>query len=553
MKRIYLILTLLVCHLTPQAQGVDLREFEGEVNWSEDFSFSLKSGTPEVLGQDGRFLYVLRASGRKSYMEKYNLGNLRLENSVRLDLKYKKKKLELKKGFMYNNNPAIQTTFYNSKQKMIYTFMQVFDKSTLLPGDPVIISKTPKPKMKGIMNKIASAYASDEGEMAGEFYVSESNELGFGLSIIYEEQEDKDSPLFIKEMNGKLFDEKMGLIAEANFEFPTDIFQMTATKVADNGLIYFAGYEQEERITQGFLSDSKRMIKGDLKIFILEVESGKIESIDVGLEDRKVSTFTFRINDKGELVIAGLTYSADVNGISGSFYARFNASYNMVDMNYESFDKDFYTLGWSDSEKEKYEKRKEKAERKGKEVGEPGFSDYYVRDLVVKPDGTSTLLAEQYYVKVVTTTSTTASGSVRTRTTYYYYYKDVIVINFDPSGEILWQTVIDKYQVSTNDGGYYSSFFTVLDGNEVNLIYNVSEASLTDTDDMKRREVRKLKRNKVAKRTIIMADGEIKDEKLFDFEESMKLVPKVCSKAGDDIVFLYARSSKNDRIGTMRW
>ena len=80
-------------------------------------------------------------------------------------------------------------------------------------------------------------------------------------------------------------------------------------------------------------------------------------------------------------------------------------------------------------------------------------------------------MAEQFYIRVVTTTTTSANGGTTTTTTYYYY-NDIIALNFDENGELVWKTVIDKYQMSVNDGGYYSSFFTILQGNDINIIYN---------------------------------------------------------------------------------
>jgi hypothetical protein len=53
---------------------------------------------------------------------------------------------------------------------------------------------------------------------------------------------------------------------------------------------------------------------------------------------------------------------------------------------------------------------------------------------------------------------------------------------------------------------------------------------------------------------LLNEEGGQAKEKLFEFEEGgLKLVPKVCESAGDQIGFLYARSKKGDKIGIVEW
>ena len=174
--------------------------------------------------------------------------------------------------------------------------------------------------------------------------------------------------------------------------------------------------------------------------------------------------------------------------------------------------------------------------------------------MIVKPDGTTTLLAEQYYVHVVTTTTTSANGGTTTTTTYYYYYNDIIALNFEENGELVWKTVIDKHQMSVNDGGYFSSFFTILQGNDINIVYNDRESNMVDTEGMSVAEKKKLRRNIIGKRVLLSDDGEQASEKIFEFEEGgLRLVPKVCGAVDENTTFLYARAGSGDKIGLIEW
>ena len=142
----------------------------------------------------------------------------------------------------------------------------------------------------------------------------------------------------------------------------------------------------------------------------------------------------------------------------------------------------------------------------------------------------------------------------RTNTPSHVNPVDVIAVNFNAEGEILWKSVIDKYQVSTNDGGYYSSFFSVVDGNEISIIYNDRESNSVDTDGMTKQQKKKLKRKTVGVRVLIDSEGQTSKEKLFEFEEGgLRLVPKICEDADEEMVFMYARGRKGDKLGVIEF
>ncbi|MFM2286451.1 MAG: hypothetical protein RLZZ543_1948 [Bacteroidota bacterium] len=91
-----------------------------------------------------------------------------------------------------------------------------------------------------------------------------------------------------------------------------------------------------------------------------------------------------------------------------------------------------------------------------------------LRQVIAKPDGGSYVLFEENYIVVVTTRSSNGATS----TTYYYYDNDILIMNVSPEGEIIWQNVIPKKQVSTNDGGAYNSFYATQYNNNLYIFYN---------------------------------------------------------------------------------
>ena len=164
------------------------------------------------------------------------------------------------------------------------------------------------------------------------------------------------------------------------------------------------------------------------------------------------------------------------------------------------------------------------------------------------------MLAEQYYVREVTRTYTDSQGNTRTTTTYYYYYNNIIAVNFDKNGNYEWKKTIRKHQISTNDGGYYSSYFVVQNGNDVNIIYNDQESSLENKEEASTKVTVTRNKNIIGLQVTVSENGEISKGKLFSFEDenAMRLVPKVCENTGNGLVFLFAKGKKGNMLGTLR-
>lgn len=546
------IISLLICFLLlPTAPFLqdDLKEFDGEVKWSELFEISRKLSAPNIIGHDGTHVYITRTKGKKKFMETYGIRSLQLEKSVELNLTYNEKPLELIYAFMYNNAPVLYTKFYNVKTKTNYTFVQTVNKSTLAASKPIVVSETAIPKTKGLGLTAGSVIARSNGN----FIVSEDNSLSYSANVVYADQTEVGSNLVIEKISGKLYDENFTVMEESEFKLPYDQFRIVQTKLSNDGLVYMAGNEFTIEDDNEGLLKRKKTVFGELQILILDLSSDDFEVLEVSFDDRKIESFTFKLNTDGSMIVSGLI-SQDNGGVSGGFYAKYSSKLEQESLNFVDFEADFITQDWSEKSKERLEKKNEKEDKKGKENTKPNFYNYEIRELIVKPDGTTTLLAEQYYVRVVTTTTTTANGGTTTTTTYYYYYNDIIALNFDENGELVWKTVIDKYQMSVNDGGYYSSFFTILQGNDINIVYNDRESNIVDTEEMSAAEKKKLRRNIIGKRVLLSEDGEQASEKIFEFEEGgLRLVPKVCGAVDENTTFLYARAGSGDKIGLIEW
>lgn len=97
------------------------------------------------------------------------------------------------------------------------------------------------------------------------------------------------------------------------------------------------------------------------------------------------------------------------------------------------------------------------------------LKDIKVRHLYVKNDGGIELVAEKYYQNIRTissinpiVSSSFSMGPDNSRSVTEYYYDEVYIFNFKIEGALSWSQTILKEQLSTDDGGIFSSFIPLL-------------------------------------------------------------------------------------------
>ena len=95
--------------------------------------------------------------------------------------------------------------------------------------------------------------------------------------------------------------------------------------------------------------------------------------------------------------------------------------------------------------------------------------NFKIRDIYTLSDGSLVGSIEQYYIYERTSYDSRTGLS---STIYYYYYDDIIAFKIGNDGAFDWQRKIEKSQVSTNDGGPFSSYSSFTDGASIYFIFN---------------------------------------------------------------------------------
>lgn len=109
------------------------------------------------------------------------------------------------------------------------------------------------------------------------------------------------------------------------------------------------------------------------------------------------------------------------------------------------------------------------------------LSDLKIRKLVANSDGGCTIISEKYYETRQSYTYT-VNGFPQTSYRTIYNYDEIVLLARKGDGTIRFRDFVKKSHSSMSDGGYYSSFVTILNNEKISLVYNYDVS--TDSDIM---------------------------------------------------------------------
>jgi hypothetical protein len=106
---------------------------------------------------------------------------------------------------------------------------------------------------------------------------------------------------------------------------------------------------------------------------------------------------------------------------------------------------------------------------------------------------------------------------------YYYHFGNIIALSINPDGSVLWSNTVLKDQNSTDDGGYYSSYYSAIINGRIMSIYNknVGEQSSVVI-------------------TTLNGVGEQQTKTLFDQSMNAAVIPQSGKQVDEDVILLPA-------------
>lgn len=514
---------LTFCFHTPPTVAQNIAD-NVEVTWGNQHKEKSGSYITEVIGIDDEQIYVLRyrrptgglamLQNAPSYLiEAYDKeGNFK--SNRELPNRYDKMRMEFEFVIHFNNRLLLFNSSYDRTSKNNVLYMQEIDKRTLAA--------------KGKPQQVALAKSRSRGN-AGDFAYKLSFNRKKLVIVDFAAYQRKEQD----EFGAQVFDKDMNLLWQKDMKVPYQdhLFDIEGYEVDNQGNFYLLAVVYEGRAVK------RRGGKANYQYSIWSyTDNGNgVKEYKMGLDESFITDMTFKVSNSGEIVCAGFYSPKSTFRISGTFYQKINPQSNDIEVQTtKPFDTQFLAEFMSD-----------KKASKGK-----GLYRFDLDNMILRTDGGAILMAEQFYIDERTTTSRV--GYTRdTRTDYYYYYNDIIVVNMAPTGEIEWATKVPKYQVTTNDGGHFSSYSYMIKGSSIHLIYNDNPKNLFPTNAGNRTHSFNGKKSVVTLATLT-ADGHLKRSLLFsNRDERIITRPKACEQMSIDQMVICGEWGRRAKVGIL--
>jgi hypothetical protein len=188
-------------------------------------------------------------------------------------------------------------------------------------------------------------------------------------------------------------------------------------------------------------------------IDITSADSVGLSEYEIKAENKLLTDVDFMLTADGNIRVAGFYAISGREGLQGTFFMAVDRNRRrVISQSTKPFDKtlvlDFIN---------------EKKLSRGN--GLPGFN---IDHTVPAPDGGFYVISEQYLMSEVCG----RDGRGFISCNYYYHYNSIVVFKIAETGEIMWNTVIPKFQFSINDEGFFSSYALAVSENSLHFVYN---------------------------------------------------------------------------------
>jgi len=527
-KYYYLLVLAFFCFT---AENYAQNSIPAEINWGEEYKEPSKSALSRIIGSDEKYYYTLRRKygmqgNQEVYIEKYSLDGLKLIKANAVNLKFQKKLRSFHELLKVNDDIFLITSYLNKAKKKNYLFAQKFKSNLEVSDDLIKIGEMDIPNIakEGIFDIEISRDSSkilvyhDLPHRGGE------NER-LALSIYDSE---------FNELWNK----------EISIPYPDKQFTFEEYRISNEGDVFLLGVKFYDG------ANIRRRGKPNYEYLLLTYLEEGSRSKEYSLKDpsKFITDLTFEPTRKGEIVCSGFYSEKSAYTIKGTFFMRINIlSEDILVNNFKQFDFDFVTINYSESKKN----RAEKAALNNNKNREAELCKFALDDLILRSDGGALLIAEQYFVEEYFTNTgfqPGIAGGINDRV-YEYNYNDIIVVNINPDGSIAWSTLIPKTQVTTNDGGYFSSYSKAIVNDKIYFVYNNNRRNF---DSERSGNFNFDGRQSIIALTAVNKDGEFRTYPLYDNRDADILTrPKVCEQVGKRKMLIYGEKNRRFKFASL--
>lgn len=494
-----------------------------EITWGVPQKRPRKTAMTDMLGEDGSYVYTLRNEyalfgNHDPIIERYKLSDLSLDYTKTVSLSIPgKSNLSLDAIYFLDHNILLFAHGYNRDKNTNVLYAEILDDHSTVKKAWTIAAEIP----------------ADKKSNPGSFYTGMSSDSSHILIVVNPPYDQYANEKFTLE----LVDHDLQQLWKKEIVPPykDEFFSLDNFIVAGNDDVYMLATISKDK---SVMSRKERRSTPTYyhSVLMYEHATDNLKEYKVSIDPKFISDVKIAVTDKGNIICAGFYSNKSSASIIGAFYVKIDKeSKEITKQGTMDFRPDFLQQFMS-----------EKKIEKGKEL-----YDYILRHLVLRDDGGAILVAEQYYEVMVQNYDPTTHAYTYT---YYYYYNDIIVISISPSGEISWAKKIPKYQVSRNDGGYYSSFTFAVSGNKMYFMFNDNPKNLKNkNDDTEKFRYMNNPKKSVAILVSMDSNGNQDRQAMFN-NNDLKIIlrPKIFMQMNEKRMLLYGEKGNTYKLADVK-
>jgi len=471
--------------------------YSGIISESDSTLHLLKMRT-EIFHNDGFYADRFESGSLNS------LGTLPLlMRDARIQFDGKELVPQFEKVFRFNGELAVFLTAYDKSGDQNIAYVATFDKNDVQNG---LIE----------LDRISNAKRYNTGEF--EFVTSpDTKKLMVLRKRPYQKKENARFDL-------KIFDQSYGQLHAKSVRLPYKDRNFEIIRYAIDNAGNVVLLARIEREGNEFLPEDPEYYFSLIEFS--PADSNRIYEYEIKAGEKLITDVDFILNDRNEILIPGFYNLRGKEGTQGTFFMSVDRNKHVVK---SSTVRPFEKILLLDFMNEKKYNRGQ---------GLPGFNIDYTVPL---PDGGLYVVSEQYYMNEVCG----RDGRGFINCNYYYYYNSLVVFKIDERGEIVWNTVVPKFQFSINDDGFFSSFALAVTGDKLHFVYNDHPKNISLQKPAEFRVMSKPSTSQAIHVTVNPDGSYIKEPLFINKDEKLILRPKFSSQLREGEIVISAIPKNN--------
>lgn len=474
------------------------------------------SGNETILFKSNMFSASVMVKPNCS-LEKFN-GQFNQVKKSKIEPTYNDKKLQVEYCFESGGKIFMLTTFANTKLDKRFLFVQEINRQSLKP--------------QGKMRKIAELKYRKRYR-AGDFGYEFSRDSSHILIYANSETKRNEPDQYALGVFDPEFNEVWS--REVTLPYSESRFVLKDYTVDNNGNAFILGLRYPEK-GEGERKRGKSTY--DYRILSYRQDGSEATEYTAEIGDLFLTDMMIDVSPQKDIICAGFYSERGTWSAKGTYFLRIDRKTKEVSkVSLKEFEPDFITMNFTARQKRKAKKKA----AKGKSIE---LYRYDLRDLIPRGDGGVVMLAEQFYITTYSTTD--QYGNIRYHTNYHY--NTVVAVSISPEGDIEWATKVPKHQVSTDDGGYFSSYVSMITNEKLYLLYNDTKKNLEKNVKLRNYDLRD--KNGIIMLASIDAEGNVERRPLMSNDDiSTILVPKLSAQVNRKELFLFGKRGKKSQMG----